>query len=148
MESLDRTSEVQKMWSYRVCSLPLKDSFGRCCYYRRYYSDEDLCWDSAKKTEARVLLVGRGASWHLLLCCRSPEALPLAKWFWWGSSTHGEMVDGVGRMREYLLPPFAALLIGRPRLSEWRQRDCSDLRGPHPLHIVSSHEMATAVETY
>lgn len=100
------------------------------------------------KIQVRVLFVGRGASWHLLLCCRSPEELPLAKWFLWRSSTHDEMVGGVERMPEHLIRVFAAVSIGRPRLSEWRQRDYSDLSEPHPLHIVSSHETATAVEKY
>ena len=73
----------------------------------------------------------------------------MAKWFSECSNTQNEKIDdGVERMREHLLQVLAAVSIGRPRLSEWRQRDCSDLNTPPPLRIVSSHEMATAVEIY
>lgn len=131
------------MRSYRVCLLPWKNKFGRCYCSRPCYHDADLCRISAKEIEVRVLLVGRGASWHLLLRAQSPEAPLLAKLFLAGSNTHDEMEGGVAHMREHLLPLFAAFSHGRPSLSEWRQRDCSDLSVPHPLQIGSSHKMAT-----
>ena len=147
LESLERRDEVQKMRSYRVCYLPLRSSFGRCCCSRLCYHDVVLWLNSARETGVLVLFVGRGASSHRHPCCHSLEAPLLAKWFLGGSYTHDEMVGGVGRMREHLLQVSAAVSIGRPRLSEWRQRDCSDLSTP-PQQIVSSHKMATAVEKH
>lgn len=64
------------------------------------------------------------------------------------SNTHDERVGGAGRKLEHLLHVFAAVSIGRPRLSGWRQRDCSDLSEPHPLQTVSSHKMVSGLERH
>ena len=148
MKGLGRTNEVQKMMCYRVWLLSLKDSFGRCCYSRLCYHDVIVYLNSLKKIEVRLSLLGRSSSSHRLPYYRSPDTLPVAKWFLECLNTQNEKIGGVERMGEHLFQVLAAGSIGRPSLSEWRQRDCSDLNTPPSLRIASSPKMATAVEIY